>query len=400
MKRILFYAQNNGQVEDVRLMLNDFYNKNYDVSIYDTTNIYHQQIDFTGFHNVVKGELLLEASFYRLPIIKRIKSIWQGRKELRNLVNQFDMLIVACDGAFERILINDFRKQKKITVLIVDGIISEFSITLSDLFKHPSDIVVLLKNKLSDIFKLYVYNALKTSALSPYLPSKIGMMPLDKILVMGKHSKRCIEKINKKSAVLASGLPRLYGKKIVRKKEENSNVVYVCYFPSAFKWHHFMEEDYNQHADISNVCNIIEVIRNETNMDVRFVIKIHPRENHEDYQKYLLKYNFVSLIDNKSIIDSFESYSLFLSNVSTVIVEGLISSIKVYSLMIHFQYWKYKKSFLSSESITKVYSHDELYNLVLSCVNGVDCTTINESQNSDLFEKNCSPAEVVKKILD
>lgn len=400
MRRILFYAQNNGQVEDVRLMLDEFHRNNFEVSIYDTTEIYHQPIDLSGFSHIVKGDFSLERSFYRLPLAKRINSIWRGRIILRSMANQFDMLIVACDGAFERILINSFRKQDKKTILIIDGIISEYSITLTDLLKHPSEIVNVLKSKLSDIFKLYVYNALKTSAISPYLPSKIGMMPLDKILVMGEHSKKCIEKINKKSAVIASGLPRLYGKKIVKQNAEDSNVVYVCYFPSAFKWHHLMEEDQCQHSDISNVCNIIDEIRNKTKKDVRFVIKMHPRESPEDYQRYLLKYNFVSLIDNKSIIESFETYSLFLSNVSTVIVEGLINNIKVYSLMIHFQYWKYKNSFLSSDSIKKIYSFDDLYNLILSCANGENCYTIDESQDCDLFERNCSPIEVVKKIVD
>ncbi len=399
MKKILFFAQNNGQVDNIRLLLDEFRNKNCEVTIFDTAQIYHQQIDYSSFNNIHKGNILLDMSFYRLSLIERIKSIWKSRHELRSIVNHFDMLIVASDGAFERVLINEFNKQEKKTVMLIDGIISDYSLPFKEILLHPKEIIAFTKSKALETFKKTIFNLFKTTPLSPFLPSSIGMMPLDKILVIGEHSKGCIEKINKKSKIIASGMPRLYGKKAQREKRNDSSIFYVCYFPSAFKWHHLMDDDKSQHEDILDVCKAINGIRADSGKDLRLVIKMHPRESYDGYQRYLNNYDFVSLVKDISVQECFNRFDLFLSNVSTVIVEGLIYGIRVYSLMINFKYWKVQKSFLSSNVIEKVYSYDELCSLIRSCTNKLYSCSISEIEKCDMFERDCSPTKVVKLIL-
>lgn len=91
---------------------------------------------------------------------------------------------------------------------------------------------------------------------------------------------------------------------------------------------------------------------------------MHPRESAEDYFPYSSNYDFVRIESNLSVMECFNTCSLFLSNLSTVIIEGLTIGIPVYSLMIHFDYWKYKKSFLGEDCIRKIYDKQSLYTLL------------------------------------
>ncbi len=395
MNKILFYAQNNGQASNVKLLLEELETKGFLVSIYDTANIYYQPIDYNGFQYIEMNPIALNHSFYRSSLIERIKSVIRLEKHLQSLAQKYDMLLVAADGAFERILINEFNKKGKKTIMLIDGIISDYSTSINELLKHPS----LLMPTLRGYTKRFLFNIFKTTPMSPFLPSQIGMMPLDKILVMGEHSKKCIKKINHYSKVVASGMPRLYNQHVER-KALGVEPYYVCYFPSAFKWHHSENDDINQHADIRNVCEVISSIREKEHKDIRLIVKMHPRESVEDYKSYCEKYNFVSLEINISVIECFERYHLFLSNVSTVIVEGLINNIRVHSLMMNFEFWRFKKSFLASNEIGKVFSEDDLYKLIKYCAMGEDCVRISPAMHSSLFEKNCSPQEIVNYIID
>lgn len=395
MRNILFYAQNNGQVSNVRLLLDELKQRDYLVSIYDTSKIYYQPINFDGFADVLLNSIDLGKSFYRCSLLERVKGILKAQKYLKSIVDSFDILIVAADGAFERILIREFQKQRKKTTMIVDGVISDYSLSFVEVIIHPSYLTKYIIGKI----KNKVFNLFKSTAVSPFIPSQVGMMPIDKILVIGEHSKRCIEKINHHSEIIASGMPRLYNQHINRTFLKNTGPYYICYFPSAFKWHHNLVDDVNQHADISSVCSIISEIRNEQNFDIRLVIKMHPRESILDYKVYTNQYDFVEVVCDGSITDCFQKYDLFLSNVSTVIIEGIINNINVYSLMIHFEYWRYKNSFLATDDIKKIFNIVELRNLVLACCKGENCISIETERSSNLIERNCSPYDVVQKLL-
>lgn len=395
MRNILFYAQNNGQVSNVRLLLDELKQRDYLVSIYDTSKIYYQPINFDGFADVLPNSIDLGKSFYRCSLLDRVKGVFKAQNYLRSIVDSFDMLIVAADGAFERVLIRAFQKEQKRTTMIIDGVISDYSLSFVDVIMHPS----YLKSDIVSKVKSCIFYVFKSTAISPFLPSQIGMMPIDKILVIGEHSKKCIEKINHHSEIIASGMPRLYNQHINRTFLKNTGPYYICYFPSAFKWHHNIGDDARQHADILSVCEIISDIRDGEKCDIRLIIKMHPRERLSDYQLYVDKFDFVKIERDISITDCFEKYDLFLSNISTVIIEGLINRIQVYSIMINFEYWRFNKSFLASDEIKKIFSKMELYEIIMACSKGNDCFSIDASDNSSLFERNCSPSEVVNKIL-
>ena len=74
-------------------------------------------------------------------------------------------------------------------------------------------------------------------------------------------------------------------------------------------------------------------------------------------------------------------------------------NINVYSLMIHFEYWRYKNSFLATDDIIKIFNIVELRNLVLACCKGENCISIETERSSNLIERNCSPYDVAQKLL-
>lgn len=398
MKKVLFYPQNNSHVENYSALLESFKERQIEVSVVDTSSIYKQQLLLNRFgNNILKPKLSLSNSFYRIGLIDRIKAVSKLRHSLVEYSLSFDALIIGADGAFERILVKEFAHQNKQTIMILDGMISDYSVSWEEIFIHPLYVIPCSVKKLTSCIKRSVFKLFANTRLSPFLPGVIGMTPVNKIFLIGEHSKHVVSKYNKHSQIYAMGLPR-FKYSPIQQHIDATNKLKVCYFPSAFKWHHLFKDDIRQHQDISLVCETLNEIKNKEAREVQLLIKIHPREDMNDYIRYKQKFSFVKLEMNVAIEDCFHNNSIFLTNLSTVIIEGLLCNINVYSLMIHFPYWKYKRSFLRESVIQKIYTKQELVNLLH---NPIINNTIKDNIGSlciPLFKPSLVVDQILKEI--
>lgn len=367
MKKVLFFPQNDSHIPNMQPISEWLLSHGYEVTYLDASKIYHQRLLIDSKYRTIIPSLSLEHSFYQLPNWERLKCVHRFSREVSDsLVSEYDILVIGNDGALQRVLINRFRKQKRKIVLLLDGMISDYSFSFYDIWHCSSalmqDILDLSKIKL---MRFFIRQCAK-SMFSPYLPGLIGISPVSDIFVIGSHSKEVIQRVNLQAHVYDWGLPRFSQ---VSNEEGSSLAISplkICYFPSAYKWHGLFEKDKAQHQDIRLCCDIIQQINQKEHLNLQFLIKMHPRESVEDYYDYMNQYDFVCVESDLSVQDCFASCSLFLSNLSTVIVEGLMVGIPVYSLMLHFDYWKYKNSFLKEDCIQKIYDRQTLYDTLLT----------------------------------
>lgn len=381
MKKILFFPQNDSHIANMEPISEWLQEHGYEVTYVDTSNIYYQNISLSSGYKTIKIDLPLHTSFYRLSTLDRLKYVYRFSKYFPNfLIAEHDILIIGNDGALQRVLINRFRKKKKKTVMLLDGLISNYSVSFKEVLKYSA-------HPFQDAWKLLQKNIkksiVKRTASAPFaafLPGIIGISPLSEIFVIGPHSKEAIQNINSKAHIYDFGLPRFWNTNN-RCDFSARDLLKICYFPSAYKWHGEFREDQAQHKDIKLCCELIQQINLTRQYPLQLLIKMHPRESKEDYSYYTDHYDFVIVKSDISVLQCFNTCSLFLSNLSTVIIEGMTVGIPVYSLMIHFDYWKYKKSFLGASGIKKIYDKQSLYALLLeNRSNTRDISLIEDSQ--------------------
>lgn len=370
MKKVLFFPQNETHIENFIPIIKFLVTNKIKVSIIDTTLIYKQKLyfpeEFIPYIVKIKEEELSHP-FYRYQGIERVRVIRRLRKELKLLTEEYSAFIFGNDGALQRIIIHEAKAQNKKSILLLDGIISDYTYELSDVFKFSkqkvSDFLMWGKERL----KIVIFKVFRKSSFNIYLPSIAGASCVDTIFVIGEHSKRVVEKYKSPNTkVNGIGLPRMkkwfLGNDQFLRIQNTTENIKVCFITSAYKWHGLKQEADAQHLDIELICETINAI--DKRRKINFLIKIHPRENPNDYETYK-RFDFVSLKPT-SMKNVFDDYQLIFSHISTSIIEGGAYGRNVYSLMINFPYWKYKRSFVFNDCIPKVYNRNELTNLLLS----------------------------------
>lgn len=365
-KRILFFPQNETHISNMLPIANALNKHGCYCKIVDTTRIYHQRISIPRDY-LYSIDYQLEQPFYRLPIIARIQAIIKFKTISEPLFKDenWDCLIIGNDGSLQRVLLNIANKNNIQTILLLDGIISDYELRAHDVITHSNYKILDLKSILTSKCRGIIWNFFRNTSLSPFIPSEIGGTKITDIITIGEHSKKIIAAKNPNARIHALGLPRFWNNNSELKDFDSINNI-ITYFPSAFIWHNLKQEATFQQKDIILLCQLIDN-HNSTKEDKwQLHIKIHPRENINDYCDLSDKYKFVKLIQDGSVENCLKKSKICISTISTVIIEAMKLGISVYSLMINFQYWKYKYSFIGDENIPKIFSVEDLNKILFA----------------------------------
>ena len=108
--------------------------KGYDVVFFNASLVYNQYIYEKNFKfTKIDLSLRLDKAFAFLSFLEKIKFITRFKKELSDYnFEAFDSFIYGNDGALQRVLIEKYKSKKHF--LILDGIISDYSFSLINIF--------------------------------------------------------------------------------------------------------------------------------------------------------------------------------------------------------------------------------------------------------------------------
>ena len=355
-KKVLFFPQNKTHIDNMLPVANALIAKGYDVCFLNASKIYKQNIYCDSFpFQIINIDLSTPVSFAFLSSLRKIIF-------LRNYVtyisllrfNNYDYFIYGNDGALQRVFIAKYRKAKH--VLILDGMISDYTFSMLSIFRFSDTPINDLKRKVRDVLKYVINKVFAYLPYNYYLPSDVGCSGLDKIFVLSDYINNVIynQRI-KKTDIITSGMPRY---KFL--KDDNSQVngpLKIVYITEAFIWHNDSFSDILQHKTIKLLVSQLK--QNEAN-DFRLTVRVHPRDEIKNYD-YLHNESFVTVEDSKvNIYETIQSSNIILAVNSTVMLEALSIDKKVIFLFFNNEYWRYKKSFLTDSIFKKVFNTDEL----------------------------------------
>ncbi|MDC6387794.1 hypothetical protein PP182_03825 [Maribacter sp. PR1] len=388
VKKILFVPQNKEHLLNMNPVIDLLVKEGFVCDYLNTNNFFFQNLEYPKeIKTLPFSNQKLSKSFYNISLFKRIEVIYQLRKPIKDITANYDSFVFGNDGAIQRQFIYYANKQNKTCSMILDGLINPpIAFNFSDVFLKSNNKLSDFKEYFSKRLVLFISKTFAKTALSPYLPSTIACGNLNHVYTIGKFSSDEIKKYTlKKVKVFNTGLPRM----ITYFKEKDKSFIpkypkSVCFITSAYKWHGMFSYHEFQIKDILliNKC-LKEMYPSER---VPLYIKLHPREQEEDYKQFQ-NIKDVKIVKNEPFINTIDNYGILLSNLSTCIVEGLNYGVQVVSLMINFPFWKVKNGFLKNDHIVKIFSEKQLKELL---VMKFQTQKVNYAKNSnnDFLSKN------------
>lgn len=271
--------------------------------------IFHQKVEDVLLHHHAPYKTFhpkqrLNRSIYYYNKITQLYFSISNFDSLREIMDGYDALICGAVGIPQRILAIHAVKQGKPTFQIIGGRLS-------------ASIAQSVVNKLL----LGLYRCFPTwSHLLPggYLAGSVLMRD---IFCIGLADKNVLAQTEIKAHLHATGIPRfayLFAHNLAIPKVES--FLHILFLPASFKWHNMIESHHRQTELLNNL--ISQVI--QPNANYQLSIKIHPRENPEDYQ-WLEGKERVSVVTG-NLVDAFEQAHIVTAVASTGIMEAVKSN--------------------------------------------------------------------------
>ncbi len=353
MDKVLFFPQNETHIVNMLPIANKL-SKTCNVvfisaASYFKQNIFGDSFPFEVFEVPGGGDnpFYLEGGLNKLKLVKEFKFNLNDKEfEL-----DVDAVVVANDGAMQRVLLKKYPRAK--SFLMLDGIISDYSFSISDLFSHS-------KNKANDL-KDYVRRAargviaryISQLPYNEYIPSEIGSSKFDVAFTLSDYVSGVLKKRHSPIRQFYSfGLPRY--SEMLEEKQYDINKKRVLIISQGYLWHNEYANDAYQHAEITQLMELL----NDKGLCGEFevVIRIHPRDDAARYEQYGVKLESSEININQSIL---ESIVVFGFN-STVLLESAWYGKPTYSLLTSGQSWKFNRSFLGGGMLPVLKSVSEV----------------------------------------
>lgn len=356
MKKLLFFPQNETHIANmvpVAKLLSDKYEIVFlSAEIYFDQYIYENEFEFGKL--IVTGEP--KGAFYlesALRKVCRVNDFKEGFKALD--LCDIEGVIVANDGALQRVVMDFFPNAKKI--LLLDGIISDYSYSLSDVIHNSESKFHHAKDYFRRLFRLLLAGVLNYLPYKEYLPSEIGSYKFDVAFTLSEYVNSILRE--RKSPIQkyrSVGLPRYQEMLSLERCSKGREVPRVLFITQGYVWHNEVENDELQHREISRFIELVK--NNYKSIDV--AIRVHPRDKIENYRRYVggnvcIEESSVSLKD--SIL---ESKAVFGFN-STVLLEAAWYGVPSFSVMTSGQFWRFKRSFLGHKGMSVVTDSENLH---------------------------------------
>jgi CDP-glycerol glycerophosphotransferase (TagB/SpsB family) len=233
------------------------------------------------------------------------------------------------------------------------------------------------------------------------------------IIVWGENLKQRILKYypeyEKTNKILALGSPR-YDKVIenfVQKKRKKHfyeklniypNKKNVVFFSQTHALHH---ERLNGDLYVFSPIKALDYLYERMNKDINLIIKLHPYEKTEHYEKYMKNINHVTIIkDEVSLYELLQYTDISISVTSTTLLESMIFEIPTLQLVLVknlygiADYYKHNASML-------IENKDDLVDIIAKIVDDtIDLSEFKQSQKAYLEQNLANVGTASKKITD
>ena len=311
---------------------------------------------FQGTDKVLKAA---KVPYFSIPISRALKKPitecspfhklyipFASHNLIKKIVDRFDAVVCGVDLDITRILLFEAQKQGKPTFQIVNA----FVVTVPGKGKS-----------VARIMKNFVKNALATVLNADFLrPKGIGQSNCDRIFVMGRIVKQVLASMGvDESRIIVSGVPR-YGHLFNRRTERHSYGGFIIFYATgAHIWHGDLATHLQQQTQLRQIVDMLE----EMGQDYKLVLKIHPREDREDYE-WLCHRKQVEIFDKDAdIYSAIEESDMVLSIGSTILFEAVVMNRPSAVLLFPKKDWAFDL-FIPGKELCVVETIEELRQLI------------------------------------
>ncbi|GEM_PF-6993371 len=372
-RRLLFFPQNETHLENMLPLLPKLESKGFICEFIDASKIYHQNI----YENYPQLKLInlsttCNKPFYTTSAAQKIKHVTALKKELKKFNHQYEGLFFGNDGALQRLVMKTMSVKK--TFFLVDAIINDNTFSFFKIFKHSGFISYDLKDWLRRKTKLISMRIIRYLPFNYFLPSEIGTIRTNRVYVLGDYVKEVLQSRGLPgNRIMACGLPRF--RKILNYRHQGTNhnpngKFKIMTLTQSAVWHNDHVKEEIQKKQLFKLIDLIEKMRQETNVDIELNIRLHPRDIAED-RSYFFEKDFVNLLEGDLYAQLMEN-DLVVATSSTVLLETLAINGRVAVMMLVDQWWRYERSFLKLSCFHKFHKENDLQAYFTHLINGGD----------------------------
>jgi hypothetical protein len=336
MTVLLAMPQNETHVESLRQLIPALSVRGVTIRLLDLRRVYDQEIDLESLEaEIVTPRVADRTAFYRSGPLERAKIVLHMWRPVEAAVDETGGVFAFNDGAIQRVALRRARQRGGATFLLLDGMISEYrEASKSDSFR------VLLQR---------MGRLLGGTPAAAFLPSEVGMAPVDVIFVIGEHSASVLRRRGARAKdIIPSGLPRWTDRGA--RQSFPSNVRRILYLTGAFAWH---ADAATGVAQVSDVGILWAVCRR---LGIQLAVRVHPRDDPAPYD------GIGELIDPASepLAASISWSDEVVSLVSTGMLEAISLGRPARVLCITPAWHRFEKSFAADPMFMRVQTEEQL----------------------------------------
>ncbi len=236
MKRIALLAQNEPEAASASLIARQLGHEGWGVAELLSLDRFfeqHAQRIFEGSGidvRVVEPRRPLRAPFYRLPAWSRLAVVLANQAALASLAGSYDAVVVGCDGALERVVVNSMKRLGRPTYLVISGL----SFARSEGALKTGMRRLLTRLRLNHLFF-----------------SELGQGMCHRVFVPGEHSRRELVKLGvPDERIEVTGSPRFARlipashdpEKQILDRLGEAGPIRMVYLMGAWEWHGLHDE--------------------------------------------------------------------------------------------------------------------------------------------------------------
>ena len=347
---VLLLPQNGQHLETTSILIPELMARGMIPEVLVMDGIYHQRLSGANLAvgvgvRVRTLPVVLEQPFYRMNPARQIIAVIQAARPLRRSIGRPAIIVVFNDGALQRLAIRLAAGAR--VAMILDGMISDYAM--------PAGLADRARSWLKGIG-----HRVRSSPAGIFLPSDVGLSPVDAVFVLGEHSAGVLVQMGARaSRVVATGLPRWPQ---ARRGPRPVAARRVLYLSAAFAWHAQHAADAAQVRDAATIGAVCR------DLGLELVVRVHPRDDPGRWRTG--GYTVVTSRD-ESMTSSIEAADVVLAMVSTGLLEAVSLGRIARSVIIADNIARYRHSFAADPFLGMLRSEDELRLALREYQNGI-----------------------------
>lgn len=392
MNKIIFFPQNETHIDNMLPIANELKDK-YNIIFISAAKYFKQDIYCENFPfeilDVQGGGV---TPFYLESSLGKLKRVWEFKKNLKSidLSTKISAVVVANDGAMQRVLLKNLSKAK--SILILDGIISDYSFSFTDIFKLSKDKASDLKDYFRRALRVAVARFIARLPFNEFIPSEIGSSNFDIAFTLSDYVSDVLkERHSPIKRFYSYGLPRYSSMLNVKPYGIKDNKILIV--SQGYLWHNEIANDESQHAEIKQLLLMLK--QRDLSGKYEVVIRVHPRDDISRYEKYNVQLESSNYDINTSILES----SIVFGFNSTVLLESAWYGRPTCSLLTQGQAWKFKRSFLGVGVVGVITKKSQLDSILAQLCSGGLVVGSNASSVFNPIQEN-TQAMICNKIQE